>query len=251
MDNFSTALDQIACPVCGNDEFEELFSKHDEIFASCNVCTFILINPPPNLETITATYDADYSQTYIRKADKKLKRCSGWVARVQRRFVTSGRWLDVGCSAGFVVRAAADRGFEAHGVEVESAAIQYGREVLQLENLRCGFLEDQGYPDSYFDVISLYDVIEHVPNLNRLITEVGRILTPGGVVEIRTPNVDHWSTPRDLSTWKEIKPSEHLYYFSFPTLRTLLENHGFNVRYKRLMLKSALNVYFEKPTTPT
>lgn len=246
MDDPSKTTAQIACPVCGGGQFEHLFLKRNEAFVRCTACTLMLINPPPDLDSSAATYDEDYSHAYIRKADKKLKRCAGWVTRVQRRFVASGRWLDVGCSAGFVVRAAADQGFDAHGVEVESAAVEYGREALKLANLRCGILEGQGYPDNYFDVISLYDVIEHLPDLNRLVTELARILAPGGVVEIRTPNVGHWQTPRYLSTWKEVKPSEHLYYFSFTTLKTLFENHGFLVRHKRLMLKPALDVYFGK-----
>ncbi len=246
MGKASAAAAEIACPVCGGGQFELLFTKRDESFVRCKACTLMLINPPPDPDSSSATYDEDYSQAYIRKADKKLKRCAGWVKRVRRRFVGSGRWLDVGCSAGFVVRAAADHGFDAHGVEVESAAVEYGRDALKLKNLRCGFLEDQGYPDSFFDVISLYDVIEHVPDLNHLVTELDRILAPGGVIEIRTPNVDHWQTPRDLSTWKEVKPSEHLYYFSFTTLKTLFENHGLSVRHKRAMLKPALNVYFGK-----
>jgi len=206
----------------------------------------MLINPPPRTSATTATYDEDYSRAYIRKAEKKLKRCRGWVRRMQRRCVPHGRWLDVGCSAGFVVKAAAEAGFDAHGVEVEPAAAAYGREAMHLENLRCGVLEQQGYASDFFDVISLYDVIEHVPDLNRLLGELGRILGPGGVVEIRTPNVNHWQTPRDLSTWKEVKPSEHLYYFNFATLKELFDKHGFEVARRRLMLKPALDVFFRK-----
>ncbi len=235
---------RIVCPVCGEGQFEDLFVKRGEAFVRCLNCTLMLINPPPNFSSTAATYDEDYSHAYIRKAEKKLKRCAGWVTRVQERFAVTGRWLDVGCSAGFVVKAATDRGFEAYGVEVESAAVTYGREVLKLRNLSCGILEEQAYANNFFDVISLYDVIEHVPDLNRVVAELRRILIPGGVIEIRTPNLAHWQTPRDLSSWKEVKPSEHLYYFAFSTLKRLFENHGFRVAYKRWMLKPALDVYF-------
>lgn len=209
----------------------------------------MLINPPPAADESAATYDADYSAGYIRKAGKKLKRCRGWVRRVQRRYVTTGTWLDVGCSAGFVVKAAADAGFEAHGVEVEPAAVRYGREVLGLDTLRCGYLEDQGYEPGQFDVISLYDVIEHVPDLNRLVAELYRLLRPGGIVEIRTPDVGHWGNPRDLSTWKEVKPSEHLYYFNSATLARLFALHGFVIAHRRLMFKPALDMFFRKDET--
>ena len=237
---------RIACPICGGRRFEPLFVKRGEAFVRCLDCTFVLINPPPDLSSSTATYDEEYSRAYIRKADKKLKRCRRWVDRVRRRFVSHGRWLDIGCSAGFVVKAADEAGFDAYGVEVEPAAVAYGRDAMNLENLRCGYLEEQGYPSGYFDVVSLYDVIEHVRDLNGLAAELLRIIAPGGVVEIRTPNVDHWQTPRDLSLWKEVKPSEHLYYFNYRTLRALFEKHGFRMAAKRLMIKPALVLFYSK-----
>lgn len=209
----------------------------------------MLINPPPPPADTAATYDANYSDAYIRKADKKLKRCRGWVQRLQRRFGATGRWLDVGCSAGFVVRAANDAGFDAHGVELEPDAVRYGREQLGLGTLRCGTLEAQGYAAGSFDVISLYDVIEHVPDLHRLVDELHRLLADAGVVEIRTPNVAHWRNPRDLSTWKEVKPSEHLYYFDATSLTRLFEARGFVLAHKRLMLKPALDMFFRKRPT--
>lgn len=237
---------ELPCPVCAGRRFEHLFVLAEENFVRCHGCTLMMINPPPHLSTSAATYDETYSQGYITKADKKLKRCRRWVAQMRRRYVSTGRWLDVGCSAGFVVKAASAAGFDAHGVEVEPAAVAYGRDTLDLKNLRCGYLEDQAYDTGSFDVISLYDVIEHVPDLNRIIAELHRILALNGVVEIRTPNVAHWKTPRDLSTWKEVKPSEHLYYFSARTLTELFKNHGFRVRHKRFMLKPALDMFFCK-----
>jgi 2-polyprenyl-3-methyl-5-hydroxy-6-metoxy-1,4-benzoquinol methylase len=206
----------------------------------------MLINPPPDLSLSTATYDADYSQAYIRKAPKKLKRCAGWVRRMQRRFVRSGKWLDVGCSAGFVVKAASDLGFDAYGIELEPAAVRWASDVLNLANVRCGLLEEQRYESSSFDVISLYDVIEHVPDLNRLLDELYRILAPGGIIEIRTPDLGHWRTPRELSEWKEVKPSEHLYYFNSATLQKLFELHDFRTAYARPMFNPALDIYFRK-----
>jgi 2-polyprenyl-3-methyl-5-hydroxy-6-metoxy-1,4-benzoquinol methylase len=239
-------VDPIDCPICGNREFEYLFMKRGERFVRCLQCTLMLINPPPDVSVTNSTYDQHYSQAYIDKARKKLKRCAGWVARMQRRFDGRGKWLDVGCSAGFVVKAATDAGFDAYGVELEPAAVTFARDTLGLEKVSRGLLEEQGYPSEGFDVVTLYDVIEHVPNLNRLMAEMHRILAPEGIIEIRTPNVSHWRTPRDLSRWKEVKPSEHLYYFNQQTLRLLFEKHGFRTRYQRKMFKPALDVYFSK-----
>jgi 2-polyprenyl-3-methyl-5-hydroxy-6-metoxy-1,4-benzoquinol methylase len=237
---------QIDCPICGGRQFKTLFVKSGESFVRCAGCSLTLINPPPEQAKSAATYDENYSRGYIRKADKKLRRCRTWVRRMKRRFGVGGSWLDIGCSAGFVVKAAAEAGFEACGVELEPAAVDYARDVLQLRDVRCGTLEAQAYADAAFNVVSLYDVIEHVPDLNRTVAELHRILKLKGIVEIRTPDIAHWQTPRDLSTWKEIKPSEHLYYFNAVTLRNLFEKHGFELAHKRFMFKGALDMYFIK-----
>jgi len=237
--------DPIDCPVCAGQSFSPLFIKNDEPFVRCNVCQLMLINPRPVLGQVQQTYDSEYSEHYIKKADKKLKRCAKWVQRVQRKFTQQGRWLDVGCSAGFVVAAAHNAGFDAYGVEIEPAAVKYANEVLKLPNVVAGVLEKQDYSSEFFDVVSLYDVIEHVPDLNLIVAELKRILAPNGVIEIRTPDVGHWLTPKDLSSWKEVKPSEHLYYFDHSTLGQIFANHGLAVANRRLMFKPALDVYFK------
>jgi 2-polyprenyl-3-methyl-5-hydroxy-6-metoxy-1,4-benzoquinol methylase len=234
----------IDCPVCHGTRFQSLFKKQREPFVSCDDCGLVLINPRPRFEAVAATYDTGYSRGYIDKAAKKIARCRRWVNRIVRRHGPVGRWLDVGCSAGFVVAAAEEAGFDAFGVELEPAAVEYGRRELGLTNLAIGTFEAQAYPRDYFDVISMYDVIEHVPDLNGTVAELARVLKPTGVIEIRTPDVGHWSTPTDLSTWKEIKPSEHLYYFNLATLSRLFAQHGLHLQQRRLMFKSALDCFF-------
>ena len=204
----------------------------------------MLINPRPSMKQVEQTYDSAYSDLYINKADKKRKRCKRWVKRIKNKYKSSGRWLDVGCSAGFVVEAAEQAGFDAYGVELEAAAVKFATDHLKLSNVRVGTLEEQAYPDKYFDVISMYDVIEHVPDLNSMVAELKRLLQQDGVIEIRTPDVGHWQTPKDLSTWKEVKPSEHLYYFDFHTLVRLFENHDLVLKNRRFMFKPALDLIF-------
>jgi 2-polyprenyl-3-methyl-5-hydroxy-6-metoxy-1,4-benzoquinol methylase len=241
--NEETRWEEISCPVCNGGSFVELFKKLDEPFVKCVNCELVLINPRPVYAQVLDTYDNDYSLTYANKAEKKMRRVRRWVNRVKKGYVQQGRWLDVGCSVGFVVRAAEEAGFEGHGVDVQSWGIDYGSNVLKLNRLRCGKLEEQVYPDNYFDVISLYDVIEHVPDLNRTVTELNRILNQDGIIDIITPDINHWRVPKPLSEWKEIKPSEHLYYFNNKTLTRLLDKHGLKIIKQRIAFKSMLKVY--------
>ncbi len=93
----------------------------------------------------------------------------------------------------------------------------------------CALILINPWPAQYFDVITAYEVIEHVPDLDAFVAALERLLKPGGIVEIRTPDVGHWRRPRALQDWDTIKPSEHLYYLSHATLGRLLEKHGLNV----------------------
>ncbi len=230
---------RIACPVCDGTDFRHLFDKGGEPFVRCNGCSLTLINPRPPFDTIRDNYDAAYSAGYTRKAEAKIIRARKRVARIGREH---GRWLDVGCSAGFVVKAATEAGFEAWGVDIEADGIAYGRDTLGLSRLACGVLEDQHYPAAHFDVISAYDVIEHVPDLNLFVAELARILAPDGVIDIGTPDIGHWRVPRALAQWNELKPSEHLYYFNRRTLGRLLARHGLRIVHKRFAMKPGLKV---------
>lgn len=244
-ENETISWDSIACPICENDSFAHLFKKNNEPFVKCNNCSLVLINPRPNYEKIKETYGDDYSRDYAKKAPTKLKRSLRRVRLVKNRFVSAGRWLDIGCSAGFVVKSAKDSGFDAFGIDIEPWGINYGKTNLQLNNLVAGTIENQTYPDQYFDVISLYDVIEHVPNLNLLVKELKRILATDGVIHIITPDIGHWRVTKPLSNWKEIKPSEHLYYFKKITLKKLFNKHGLNIVKTDFAFKTSLKAYIQ------
>ncbi len=237
-----TDWETIACPVCAGSVFQTLFEKDNEPFVQCENCRLVLINPRPVYAQVLNTYTDDYSRAYAKKHDKKIRRSLKRVRKIAKLLPDRGRWLDVGCSAGFVVKAANDTGFEGWGVDVEPWGIRYGRDKIGLQHLHEGMLEEQGFPDAHFQVISLYDVIEHVPDLNRLAGELSRLLSPDGLIDIVTPDIGHWRVTRPLSEWKEIKPSEHLYYFSVHTLDRLLQNHGLRIIKKRLSLKSSMKV---------
>jgi SAM-dependent methyltransferase len=233
---------EIPCPVCASRTFTRLFTRDREPFVKCNDCGLVLINPRLVPQQSFVKYNHDYSKHYADKAGKKLRRCRRWVNRV-RKFVTTGRWLDVGCSIGLVVKAANEAGFEGFGIDVEGWGVDYARDQLGLSNIRRGVLEDQKYPDGFFSVISLYDVIEHVPDLNLFVSELKRILAANGIIDIITPDINHWRVPRDLASWSEIKPSEHLYYFNKPTLARLLERHGLRIIGTRFHFKPSLRAY--------
>ena len=101
----------------------------------------------------------------------------------------TGRLLDVGAGLGYFVRTIGrESDWEAYGCEISAGAVQYAKEVLGLTRITCGRLEEAGYPPSSFDLITLWDVIEHIPDPDLLLTQIGRLLKPGGGLFLHTPN---------------------------------------------------------------
>lgn len=243
--NAETRWEKIACPVCRGETFDPLFEKNGEPFVRCEDCGLTLINPRPLYDQVQQVYDQAYSTFYVNKAPSKRRRSRRTVNRL-RRYAPSGRWLDVGCSAGFIVEAAQTAGYEAHGIDVEPWGIEFARDTLKLPHVRQGFLEQQDWPDGHFDVITCFEVIEHVPDLNAFVAALSRLLAPGGVLEVRTPDVGHWRVPKPLSNWKAVLPSEHLYYFDKRTLPSLLTQHDLSIEKIGFSLKPGLKIIARK-----
>lgn len=235
--------ERIDCPVCGANQFTELFKKAGEPFVKCNDCSLVLINPRPVFSNMIDTYHSDYSVGYQTKQDKKERRIRRWVRRIRRLGIKQGRWLDIGCSVGYVLKIAAQYDFEPYGVDIEPYSIKYARDQLGLKNVFIGTVEDQQFPTAYFDVISAYDVIEHVPDLNDFTAELCRLLSPRGILDLRTPDIGHWRVPRQLDQWEAILPSQHLYYFNSKTIKQLLANHGLYIVKDGFNLKPGLKIY--------
>ena len=230
------------CPLCLSSRLEELFSLERERFVRCGNCQLTHINPKPNTKTIRSTYLRGYSDSYQKKFVKKIKRAKRHVRRIKNRLRRNGRWLDIGCSAGFIVKACRDDGFEGFGIDIDPEGIAYAKKNLNLNTVQLGTLEELCFQAQSFDVISAYDVIEHVENLHTFTAEMKRLLAPRGLIDLVTPDIGHWTVPRHLKFWKEIKPSEHLYYFNKENLSQLLNQHGLHIIQTRFSLKATLKV---------
>ena len=95
--------------------------------------------------------------------------------------------------------------------------------------MKTGVLEDAGYPDGAFDCVTMWDVLEHVPDPTRHMLEVRRVLADGGLVVIGTPNLGHILFRIKRERWRHLKPREHIFYFNPSSITRLLKKTGFDV----------------------
>jgi 2-polyprenyl-3-methyl-5-hydroxy-6-metoxy-1,4-benzoquinol methylase len=165
---------------------------------------------------------ADDSPGYLRTFERKVK--------IVRKFVPAGsRILEVGCAAGFFLKAARDAGYDAHGVEVSASILAHARDVLKLDNLFEGTVRDfPGKPGSY-DAAALWDVVEHLADPLKDLARVRELLKPGGHLFVQTQDVSSLTRRVLGAKWPHFKQLEHVYHFSPSTVTTLLERAGFEV----------------------
>lgn len=150
--------------------------------------------------------------------------------------IARGRLLDVGCSYGAFLQVAAERGWQAEGVELSRLTAEFARRERGLK-VFSGTVEEAAFPDGSFQAITLWDVIEHFDNPVATLWELNRILAPGGILFVFTINqesllntVGHLLYRLTLRRWKHLMTLfydiHHNFFFSPETIRGLLRRAG-------------------------
>ena len=218
------------CENCGHaglDAFD-VGTEHRLLF--CKECLLYQkgVLPP------RALYEADYHKSYNRRRDAKivtgLIRLSAITKYIESDEV---KLLDVGCSMGATLAAAERLGWQATGVDVSQTAVDAGRRI----GLDCHTINDYRLPfdDECFDVVTSWHVIEHVADVRQTLTEWMRVVKPGGILVLETPDSQCWKARRQGARYRKFWPKEHLYTFTRSNMCSLLEQVGFEVLPSRIM----------------
>lgn len=142
------------------------------------------------------------------------------------RHAGKGRLLDLGCAYGFIMEVARDRGWEVAGIEPAEGVAAAAAAALGVPVATDLF--SAGLPPRSFDAVLVWDVIEHLPDPHRVLDELARVLRPGGVVSVVTPDIGSLAARILGQRWEEMrKMPEHIYFFDRASLSTLLRSAGF------------------------
>jgi SAM-dependent methyltransferase len=223
-------------------ESTRLYVKQGYGIARCDRCGLVYANPRAPRDKILARYSRDYFWTeYLPSLgvvgyDFDLAGFDvryGALLHMLGEAVPGRRLLEVGCGAGFFLKAAERLGWNVLGIELSDEAARFAATRLGL-NVRRQRAEDAPIPPGSFDAAGMFDTIEHLFDPRSVLTAIARALAPGGVLAITTPNFD--SITRHLLgvDWAVLSPLEHVYYFQERTLARLLESCGFSrIRFVR------------------
>jgi len=240
-------LEEPPCDACGATAYRVLFENQGDLHAeakfvattdqyggygrvvACTSCGLARLHPRQKWDFLEHSYEDSEDPLYLEQLPGRLASARR-VIRLLEREVPPGRLLDIGCGVGVVLQAASPA-WTATGVEPSKWAAKHARETFHL-NVIEGSVEDTKFPDASFDAVTMLDVIEHLADPRHVLAEVHRILRPGGVFYIYTPDL---SAPvaRLMGRWWWGLRAAHLYYFSGTTLPALLRDLGYEVRFVR------------------
>jgi 2-polyprenyl-3-methyl-5-hydroxy-6-metoxy-1,4-benzoquinol methylase len=236
-------MEHVTCNLCGADRALPFATTRDRqhwlpgVFrlVQCQSCGLIYLNPRPAGAALAAYYPDDYS-LYIDPAVREpspIARLNQRYAMNKRaalieRYAVRGRVLDIGCASGLFLDAMRSRGWETHGVELVEHAAALARERLGLD-VRTGALRETGYSAAWFDAVTMWDVLEHVPDPLGELREIWRILKPGGILALRIPDVSSPEARFFGDYWVGLDAPRHLYVFSPTTIAAMLRRAGLQV----------------------
>lgn len=229
-------LTSVPCANCGGTDTTVLLTKHGLPISRCVGCGLVFASPRLPPEEIWKRYSPEYfSREYLPAlgvVDDRFDlaffdhRYAFTLQLMARQLGSKGRLLEIGCGAGFFLKAAERNGWDAWGLELSEAGAAFATERLGLRVVR-EQAERASFDEGSFDVVAMFDVIEHLLDPMAVLRSTHRLLRPNGVLLISTPNLDALSRLAMGAGWAVLSPSEHLYYFTERTLQAVLERAGF------------------------
>ena len=235
--------ERVTCNLCGNEDAVPLFETHDLLldvpgnyhFVRCKVCGLVYVNPQPTWDERAAHYVPSY-RGYHRLETEPLplqrrsiqyglnKRC-----RIVTTYIGDGRLLDVGCGGGDFLHHMHQRsGWQVYGLERVSEMALATRCRYHLRVMR-GDLMQLGFASASFDVVTMWTVLEHLPDPAQGLSECARILRRDGVLIVRTVTMESWGRRLFGRHWLGYDAPRILFVFSRRTLRQMLLKAGFRV----------------------
>jgi len=198
----------------------------------CASCDLEFVHPTPSPEAVAAVYASNYfeggaySNYFENERKTSQQKAHSRLDTFARLGVTGGALLDLGCAAGYFVDEGLARGFDAYGVEPSERARAHT--PARAKDHVLADLDDPRLPQT-FDAVTLWDVLEHLPDPVKALSGIQARLAPRGWLGIVVPAIGNVNTRIAPKTWDQYKPPEHLWFWSLSSLTAFLNQHGFDV----------------------
>jgi len=231
------------CPLCGSDPDNSncIWIKEGLFYAKCNECGMVYISTPLKQEILEEAYESSeamslWLEVLQNQEDLDREKFRYMLGHIETYIPSEPRrpnLLDVGASYGLFCHIAKEEGYEATGLELSKEAYEifmrrfyedgFGMYKEKLED----YLNHRGLVN-HFDVVTFWEVLEHIPNPSRLLVYANTTLKPGGILGILVPNLNS-KTAMILHEDAKCFGANHLNYWNIDTLTKQLEREGFEI----------------------
>jgi SAM-dependent methyltransferase len=224
------------CPLCSEKTLELYLDGQDQTITSsalgssrteispgrilrCQSCRFAFRQLRLSEEHLAQLYRHLDTRVYDSETKGRSRAAVGYLRIVERYMSAPGRILDIGCASGFFLQHAKEANWDIAGIEPSEALYTKAREALgPTAEIQCTILQLSHLPLFSFDVVTLWDVLEHVPDPVDFLRLAGSFLKPGGYLFANVPNLDSIQARLLGQKWPLLLP-EHLNYFNPNSLK--------------------------------
>lgn len=218
------------CPICGQAGAQEWLRAPDrfhgrhEIYTlvRCPCCSLAWLSHPPKPQEMHLHYTDAYHKLISAGGEKSPTR---WRFRKEiiLPYKQSGVLLDLGCSSGSFLEYMCSESWELYGIEMSADGARTA-EAKSGARVFVGDILDAPYPPASFDVITCFDVLEHLYEPRRVMARVSEWLKPGGIFYVLVPNLDSAEARVFGSYWHGLEMPRHLFHYSPASLKFLAES---------------------------
>lgn len=228
------------CPLCNSGHFhnhiicKDYTVSHEQFaIVQCDSCDFYFTNPRPEPQALPKYYESEDYISHQNKSNNLINTVYRFARsytlkqklKLVQHYKSGGKLLDIGCGTGHFLKTCQSGGFEVQGIEPSSTARQQAVD----QNLTV-FEDISSIPDSStFDVITMWHVLEHIPNLNEFLQHVHHLLSSNGTLIVAVPNIESFDQKLYQQNWAAYDVPRHLYHFSQKTMQALMKKHSFKL----------------------
>lgn len=219
------------CIVCGSNQIDSLYKG----ILRCNTCGHSFADLDMSEKELQKIYNGGYFQggeyfNYINDKNVIQKNFRKRL-RTLNQHLEKGKHnslLEIGCAHGFFLELAENFITDVTGIDVTETGTKYAREILHVNAIHADFLQyDLG--DKKFDVVCIWDTIEHLRSPHLYIKKISDHMNQGGIIALTTGDIESFMSRFRKGKWRLIHPPTHVHYFSKRSLMLLLQNYGFSV----------------------
>ncbi len=236
-------LKERICDLCGSSYYKIVYSKkgqrkanylisddsygvHPQI-VQCIDCGLVYCYPREIENKIVKRYIEFKDETYEKERLARIQNQKKIIVNLEKLLGRKGKILEIGSATGSFLEAAQSMDWEVTGIEPSKWAVKYAKDEHNI-SIHQGILKEHLFKKHSFDAVVLIDVIEHVDSPRQILTRAKDLLKDDGVLVLVTPNIKSLLAKVLKEKWWHIRP-DHLYYFSYQTLKLLVESLGLRI----------------------